>query len=97
MAVSREDVENIAKLAKLKFTEDELENLTRDMNKILTYMDKLNELDTDNVEPLLNPISNENVLREDKLEESIPTEEALKNAPDRTDVFFRVPKVISKE
>ncbi|MFA3782440.1 Asp-tRNA(Asn)/Glu-tRNA(Gln) amidotransferase subunit GatC [Melioribacteraceae bacterium 4301-Me] len=97
MPVTLTDVEKIAKLAKLRFSEEELKSLTKDMNKILDYMDKLNELDTTNVEPLLNPISNENVFREDKLVESIPTEEALKNAPDRTDVYFRVPKVISKE
>ncbi len=97
MAVTKQDVEHIAKLARLKFTEDELQNLTKDMNKILSYMDKLNELNTDDVEPLSNPIANENVFREDKIKESIPTEEALKNAPDRTDVHFRVPKVITRE
>ena len=94
MAVSKKEVEHIAELAKLKFSDEELHNFTNEMNQILAYMDKLNELDTTNVEPLIHPIENVNVFRDDKLGESVTTEKALKNAPDRTDTFFRVPKVI---
>ena len=66
-------------------------------NEILNYVEKLNELDTDNVEPLNHPIENVNVFREDELKPSVDTEEALKNAPDRTDEFFKVPKVINQD
>ncbi|MBU2446695.1 MAG: Asp-tRNA(Asn)/Glu-tRNA(Gln) amidotransferase subunit GatC, partial [Bacteroidetes bacterium] len=61
---------------------------------ILDYMDKLNEIDTNDVEPLSHPIPVENVFREDKVEKSISREDALKNAPDVTEEFFKVPKVI---
>jgi len=94
MAVSIEDVKYIATLAKLEFTENELDNLAKDMNEILGYMDKLNELDTENVKPLSYPIEKNNVFREDKLQDSVTSESALMNAPDATEQFFKVPKVI---
>ena len=94
MSVSKEDVEKIAKLAKLNFSDEELENFTPQMNEILNYMDKLNELDTENVEPLSHPVEQINVFREDKLKQSIFTEDALKNAPSKDEQFFKVPKVI---
>lgn len=96
MAVSIQDVKYIASLAKLKFNDEELENFTHQLNEILTYMDKLNELNTDNVEPLSHPVEIINVFRDDKLKESIPTEEALKNSPDYDGKFFKVPKVINQ-
>jgi len=94
MSVTKKDVEKIAELAKLKFTDDELDNFTHQMNEILSYMDKLNELDTENVKPLSHPVEQINVFREDELKPSVSTEEALKNAPDKTDQHFKVPKVI---
>lgn len=94
MPVTKKDVEYIAELAKLKFSEEELNDLTVDMNKILTYMEKLNEVDTTDVEPLSHPFENENVFREDELKPSISREEALKNAPVKDEEFFKVPKVI---
>lgn len=96
MSVSKTDVEYIAKLAKLKFNEEELNNLTKDMNSILGYMAKLNEINTTNVEPLTHPVEGENVFREDKLQQSISSEEALKNASTKDDKFFKVPKVIEQ-
>ncbi len=94
MAVSKKDVEKIAELARLKFTDDELENFTPQMNEILSYMDKLNELDTENVKPLSHPVERANVFREDELKPSISTEDALKNAPFKDEHHFKVPKVI---
>lgn len=94
MAVTKKDVEKIAELARLKFSDDELENFTPQMNEILSYMDKLNELDTQNVKPLSHPVEQTNVFRDDELKPSILTEEALKNAPDKTEQHFKVPKVI---
>jgi aspartyl-tRNA(Asn)/glutamyl-tRNA(Gln) amidotransferase subunit C len=94
MAVSKKDVEKIAELARLKFSEDELENFTPQMNEILNYMEKLNELDTENVKPLSHPVEQTNVFRDDKLKPSITTEEALRNAPAKDEHHFKVPKVI---
>ncbi|MBZ0184567.1 MAG: Asp-tRNA(Asn)/Glu-tRNA(Gln) amidotransferase subunit GatC [Melioribacteraceae bacterium] len=96
MSVNKNQVEQIAKLARLKFDENEIENLTKDMNKILDYMDQLNELDTDNIEPLSHPLDLSNVMREDNLKESISREEVFKNAPSHNEEFFKVPKVINK-
>lgn len=94
MAVTKKEVEKIAELAKLKFSEEELENFTPQMNEILSYMDKLNELDTENVKPLSHPVEQTNVFREDELRVSITTDEALKNAPSKDEHHFKVPKVI---
>ena len=94
MAVTKKDVEKIAELAHLKFSEAELESFTPQMNEILNYMEKLNELDTENVEPLSHPVEQTNVFREDELKNSITTEEALKNAPAKDEHHFKVPKVI---
>lgn len=94
MAVTKKDVEKIAELARLKFTDEDLENFTPQMNEILSYMDKLNELDTENVKPLSHPVEQTNVFREDELKPSISTDDALKNAPDKNEHHFKVPKVI---
>ncbi len=96
MSVKKEDVQKIAKLARLEFNDEELANYTNEMNSILGYMEKLNELDTQNVEPLSHPIENTNVFREDVLQESTKREDALKNAPDSTSEHFKVPKVINQ-
>lgn len=95
MSVTLKDVEHIAELARLKFSKEELENFTHQLNQILEYMDKLNELDTENVEPLSYPVEGNNIFREDELKPSISREEALRNAPDSDDEFFKVPKVIN--
>ena len=94
MAVTRKDVEHIAELARLKFEDVELDSFTDQLNEILNYMGKLNELNTENVEPLSHPVEENNVFREDEEKPSIPTEEALKNAPEKDEHFFKVPKVI---
>ena len=97
MSVKKDDVKNIAKLSKLRLSEEEIEEFTEDMNQILDYVKKLDSLDTSNIEPLYHPLEGVNVFREDKLKESIDTETALKNAPKRTEEFFKVPKVIKAE
>lgn len=96
MPVTKKDVEYIANLAKLRFNDEELDNFTHELNEILNYVEKLNELDTNNIEPLSHPIENVNVFREDQLKPSIDREEALRNAPSSTEEFFKVPKVINK-
>ena len=96
MSVSKDDVKKIAELSRLEFLDSEIEKFTVEMNKILSYMEKLNELDTSGVEPLSHPIENSNVFREDEIKTSTDREEALKNAPDSTSEHFKVPKVISQ-
>ncbi len=94
MSVSREDVLHIAKLAKLKLEDDEIIKYTKELNRILKYIDKLQELNTENVEPLSHPIENVNVFREDKIEKSASRNLVLENAPNANEEFFKVPKVI---
>ena len=96
LAVTIKDVEHVAALARLSFTEEEKQKLTSQLNEILHYMDELNSLDTDNVEPLSHVIELSNVFREDVRVPSLPREEALKNAPANTDEYFKVPKVIGE-
>jgi aspartyl-tRNA(Asn)/glutamyl-tRNA(Gln) amidotransferase subunit C len=93
--VTIKEVEHIAELARLKFSKEELQSYTDQLNKILEYMEKLNELDTSNVEPLSHPVEGSNVFRKDKLKPSVSREDAFKNAPDSTEEFFKVPKVIT--
>jgi aspartyl-tRNA(Asn)/glutamyl-tRNA(Gln) amidotransferase subunit C len=97
MSVTINDVEHIAKLARLEFSPDEMEKFTHQMNDILKYIDKLNELDTSNIEPLTQVMESGNVFREDIVTPSLPVEEILKNAPANDGKFFKVPKVIDHE
>ena len=94
MSVTIKDVAYIAELARLRFTEAEQEKMTRELNMILHYVEKLNQVDTEGVEPLSSIHDQSNVLREDVERPSLSNAEALKNAPDRQDRFFKVPKVI---
>lgn len=94
MSVTREDVRYIAELARLRFSEEEEERLARELNEILNYMEKLNELDTDAVPPMSHVLDLHNVFREDQVQERISREDALSKGPDADDAFFRVPKVI---
>ena len=96
MPVNIKDVEHIARLAKLRFSEDEKERFTEQFNEILSFMEKLNELDTSSVEPLSQVIELRNVLREDHVRPSLPTQDALRNAPEKDERFFKVPKVIDR-
>lgn len=96
MKIGLDEVDRISKLAKLSFSENEKEKFTEQFNDILSFVERLNELDTQNVEPLLHVIELENVFREDVLQESLPVEDVLRNAPNKTESFFKVPKVIDK-
>lgn len=94
MSVTIENVAYIAELARLRFTPEEQEKMTRELNMILHYVEKLNEIDTEGVEPLSSIHDQTNVLREDVETPSLSNASALLNAPDRQDRFFKVPKVI---
>ncbi len=97
MPVTIHDVEHIAELAHLEFSSDEKEKLVQEMNQILEYMEQLNKLDTSSIEPLSHVIELKNVFRTDAVKPGLTTADALKNAPSKTDEFFKVPKVIGEK
>ncbi len=92
--ISRDDVLKIASLSRLALREGEAEAFGTQLNSILSYVEQLNELDTSAVEPTSHVIPLQNIVREDIVRESLPREAALQNAPDATDRFYRVPKII---
>ena len=94
MKISRTEVEHVARLARLSLPPEELDALTGQMDTILGYVDKLNELDTEGVEPTAHAVPMENAFREDLVTPSIGVERALQNAPERDGSCFKVPKVI---
>lgn len=97
MKLNKETVEKLAHLGRLEFSEEEKESMIQDMDKILAFVDKISELDLDNVEPLVYLTEEGNVLRKDKVETEVSKDEALKNAPDKDTDYFRVPKVMRRE
>ena len=92
--ISREDVLHVARLARLELSEPELEKMREQLNSILTYIDRLKELDVAGVEPTSHAVPTVNVMRDDVVVPSFPREEMLANAPDRVGDFFRVPRII---
>jgi aspartyl-tRNA(Asn)/glutamyl-tRNA(Gln) amidotransferase subunit C len=94
MEVNDEMIDKLAHLARLKFNEEEKQDIKTDLQRMITFVEKLNELDLDKVEPLLHMSQETNVLREDEIKGSISRKEALKNAPVHDEQFFKVPKVI---
>ena len=94
MHINKDTVRKIAHLARLEFNEKEEEEMLKEMNKILDWMDKLNEIDTSAVEPLTHMSAELNILREDKVGTHLDHKKALFNAPKKDSDYFRVPKVI---
>lgn len=94
MKISKEDVLKVAELARLEFGDEELDKFTEQMGDILTYIERLNELDTENVEPTSHVLDIPTPLREDVVEDWLTPGEALDNAPEEEDGFFVVPRVI---
>jgi aspartyl-tRNA(Asn)/glutamyl-tRNA(Gln) amidotransferase subunit C len=94
MAVTLQDVEHVALLARLSFTPGEKTQLTEQLNQILHFMDQLNSLDTAAVEPLAHVIDPGTMPRADEVRPGLSREDALRNAPSRTETLFKVPKVI---
>lgn len=87
-------VDEIAHLARLEFSEEAKQGIITDMNRMLDFVDKLNEVNTDNVEPLIYMTQEQNVLREDTPQITLTQKEALKNAPQKDTDYFKAPKVI---
>lgn len=96
MNIDSETVDKIAHLARLELAENEKQEMIGDMNKILDFMAKLNEVDTSGVEPLVYMSEEVNVFRDDVVKQEITTEEALLNAPKHDDKYILVAKVIEK-
>ncbi|CAG5085526.1 Asp-tRNA(Asn)/Glu-tRNA(Gln) amidotransferase subunit GatC [Parvicella tangerina] len=94
MKLDDKTVTKIASLAKLEFNGKEKEAILEDMNKMLDFVGKLEEVDTDGVAPLIHMTDEKNVLREDISRTDITQKEALKNAPKKDSTYFKIPKVI---
>ena len=96
MKINTDTVDKIAHLARLEFENEAKEQIVKDMNNMLAFVDKLSALDTSNVEPLIYMSDEVNVLREDEIKPEITQQEALKNAPKHDSDYFKVPRMIEK-
>lgn len=96
MTVNNDLIDKLANLARLQFDGQEKAAIQKDLQNMIGFIDKLNEVDTTGVEPLLHMSNNINVLRNDEVKGSISREDGLKNAPVHDGTFFKVPKVIKK-
>jgi aspartyl-tRNA(Asn)/glutamyl-tRNA(Gln) amidotransferase subunit C len=96
MEINDETVDKLAYLARLEFSAEDKQDIKQDLSKIITWIDKLNELDTENVEPLIYMSNEVNVFRNDVVDNSISHQEALLNAPKKDSDYYRVPKVLDK-
>lgn len=92
--IDKAQVKHIAKLARLEMAEKEEERFSEQLSSIVDYIEKLNELDTDSIEPLAHCLQIHNVFREDVAKESLDVEIALSNAPEREEAYFKVPKIL---
>ena len=98
MSITVKDIDQISFLSRINFSDSEKESLTSELNTILTYVDQLNEVDVEGVEPLVSVLDNvPTVFRKDEVRPSFSQEEALKNAPDANSDYFKVPKVIGSQ
>lgn len=97
MSISKEQVRHVAELARLAVTEEETETFSEQLSNILNFAEKLNELDTEHVEPTSHVLPIQNVLREDEVRPSWPREKALSNAPDTEEGQVKVPAVFEEQ
>ena len=95
MKISKKQVENVALLARLTLSEDDLDIMTIQLDNILSYVEKLNELDTSTIQPTTHVFSVCNAFREDKIQKSLSQNEALMNAPEQYGNMFQVPKILT--
>jgi len=96
MEITKQEVENVAKLARLEITQAEKETFAKQLSQILTHVEKLNQYDTSGVEPTATVLGQTNVFREDVVKPSLTVDQALANAPDRQADGFAVPKIIEE-
>jgi aspartyl-tRNA(Asn)/glutamyl-tRNA(Gln) amidotransferase subunit C len=97
MKIDQEQLERIETLARLQLTEDEEDRLRDQLSQILEHVEKIGELDLQDVEPLTHPLDLSNVMRADEREDPLNAKEVLRNAPERTGQFFKVPQIIDNE
>jgi len=95
MPVTKEDIRRTAQLARLRLSEAELDSMTETLGRVFDYIDQLHEVDTEGVEPLHHVLDLRNVMEEDTPRPGFTREEALSNAPDRTEEYFRLPRVVN--
>jgi aspartyl-tRNA(Asn)/glutamyl-tRNA(Gln) amidotransferase subunit C len=93
-AITSEQVEHIARLARLRFSSEELAGFTEQFNQIVSYVEKLNQVETTGIEPMASVLQSSGSLRDDEPGPMLSAAEALRNAPKKTEGFFSVPKVI---
>ena len=96
MKITNKLIQNIAALAKLEFDEKSTKRMKVDLQRIIRFIDKLSEIDTDGVEPLIYLSEEVNVLREDEIQATVSQVEALKNAPEKDSDYFKVPTILKK-
>jgi aspartyl-tRNA(Asn)/glutamyl-tRNA(Gln) amidotransferase subunit C len=97
MTIDKKTVDEIAHLARLEFEDSAKDDIIKDMNRMLAFVDKLNELNTEGIEPLIYMNDDVDVMRDDESTQSITQQEALKNAPKKDSDYFKVPKVIDQK
>jgi len=95
--ITRDAVEKVAELAQLRLNDEAKDRLVREMGDMIGYMDKLDELDTDGIEPMMYALDMSNVFREDVVEPGLTREEALKNAPSHDGEYFVVPLILETD
>jgi aspartyl-tRNA(Asn)/glutamyl-tRNA(Gln) amidotransferase subunit C len=94
MKITKQEVEHVANLARLELSEQDKEKLTDQLSNILTYVEKMSEMDTKGVEPTSHVLDINNVMRDDVSAESLPQEKAIGNAPDKALGHYKVPKIL---
>ena len=97
MKIDTKTVDEVAHLARLEFDEKSKPEIIKDMNNMLSFVEKLNELNTENIEPLIYMSDEVNILREDEVKSEMTQQEALMNAPEKDSDYFKVPKVVEKK
>ncbi|RKD28998.1 Asp-tRNA(Asn)/Glu-tRNA(Gln) amidotransferase subunit GatC [Thermohalobacter berrensis] len=94
MDISKEDVKHVAKLARLEFSQEEIEDFTQKFASVIEYVEKLKEVDVEGIEPTYHVHPIKNVMREDKVGKSMDRDKVLSNAPDKETGFFKIPNVL---
>lgn len=94
--MDKDTLERIADIAHVHLETQEINEISNELGFLLEQFDKLSQVDTEGVSPTVHPITDKNVLREDVVWESLPIDEVLRNAPDKDDRFFRVPRIIEE-
>lgn len=92
--ISKEEIKHMAELSKIDFSEEELDNFTKELSNILEYVNQLQEIDIEGVEPTYDVSSKIQLLREDNIKESLPREEVLKNTPEKQYGYFKLPRIM---